>query len=193
MQCHGSFKNGVVFDITQGFVYGHLAHTLTHNCYVDAIGTKGIARMRHDFKNATVELHGDARDGHQDGDVQRQEAGRDVRHLRRLGAGRQEHGIPRARDSAIASEVSWAMLNDAVKNDPPVRGTNREMEQILAHRRTMRNGYGLPVRPQECPATPAAAGEPPMACGEELCGMQQQKDDAVKARAIARRKTQRKR
>ena len=58
VQAHGTFANGVVFDITQGFVYGHLAHTLTHNCYVEAIGTKGIARMRHDFKNATVELHG---------------------------------------------------------------------------------------------------------------------------------------
>ena len=23
VQCHGTFQNGVVFDITQGFVYGH--------------------------------------------------------------------------------------------------------------------------------------------------------------------------
>ena len=64
------------------------------------------------------------------------------------------------------------MLNDAVKNQPPVRGTKKEMDQILAHRRTMRNGYGLPVRPQECPTLPAPVGQPPVACGEELCGMQ---------------------
>ncbi|MBV8780487.1 MAG: Gfo/Idh/MocA family oxidoreductase, partial [Phycisphaerae bacterium] len=39
VQVHGTFENGVVFDITQGFVYGHLAKEKTHNCYVDAIGT----------------------------------------------------------------------------------------------------------------------------------------------------------
>ena len=50
--------DGVVFDITQGFVYGHLAKDKTHNCYVDVIGTRGICRMRHDFQNATIECHG---------------------------------------------------------------------------------------------------------------------------------------
>jgi hypothetical protein len=34
---HGTFANGIVFDITQGFVYGHLAKQQPHNCYVDAI------------------------------------------------------------------------------------------------------------------------------------------------------------
>ncbi|MDR1436603.1 MAG: Gfo/Idh/MocA family oxidoreductase, partial [Candidatus Symbiothrix sp.] len=58
LQVHGAFRNGVVFDITQGFVYGHLAKDLTHNCYVDIIGTKGIARMTHDFQKATVDMHG---------------------------------------------------------------------------------------------------------------------------------------
>src|ERR1700677_2966207 len=55
---HGQFKNGVVFDITQGFVYGHLAKQKTHNCYVDVIGTKGICRMNHNFIDATIEMHG---------------------------------------------------------------------------------------------------------------------------------------
>src|SRR5438270_593521 len=58
VQAHGTFENGVVFDITQGFIYGHLAKEQPHNCYVDAIGTKGVARMRHDFSEATVELYG---------------------------------------------------------------------------------------------------------------------------------------
>ena len=40
LQCHGTFENGVVFDITQGHVYGQLAQTQTHNSYVDIIGTK---------------------------------------------------------------------------------------------------------------------------------------------------------
>ena len=29
VQCHGTFDNGIVFDITQGFVYGHLAKDKT--------------------------------------------------------------------------------------------------------------------------------------------------------------------
>jgi myo-inositol 2-dehydrogenase/D-chiro-inositol 1-dehydrogenase len=178
VQCHGTFKNGIVFDITQGFVYGHLAHTLTHNCYVDAIGTKGIARMRHDFKNATVELHGvhatqtkTALFNDKKLDVMVDVFGRSVLVGKNL-------GFPVARDSAIASEVAWAMLNDAVSHDPPARGTKKELDQILAHRRTMRNGYGLPVRPNECPTMPAPVGQPPVACGEELCGMQATKDEA---------------
>lgn len=58
LQCHGTFENGIVFDITQGHVYGQLAEKQTHNSYIDIIGTKGIARMTHDFKTAIVELHG---------------------------------------------------------------------------------------------------------------------------------------
>jgi len=183
VQVHGTFKNGVVFDITQGFVYGHLAHTLTHNCYVDAIGTKGIARMRHDFKNATIELHGvhatsckTAMFNDKKLDVMCDVFARSVLAGKNL-------GFPVARDSAIASEVSWAMLKDAIANNPPVRGTLDELDQILAHRRTLRNGYGLPVRPQECPTTPVPVGQPPIACGEELCGMQQQLQEKRKREA----------
>lgn len=58
LQCHGTFENGIVFDITQGFVYGQLSKDQTHNSYVELIGTKGIVRMTHDFKTAVVELHG---------------------------------------------------------------------------------------------------------------------------------------
>ncbi len=58
-------------------------------------------------------------------------------------------GVPQARDSVIASEVSWAMLNDAISHVPPVRGTLEEMQQILVHRRNMVNGFGLPARTPE--------------------------------------------
>ncbi len=171
VQVHGTFENGVVFDITQGFVYGHLAAEKTHNCYVDVIGTKGICRMRHDFKNATIECHGINHTLRKTGlfNDKKLDVMIDV-FARSILAGK-NLGFPVVRDSVIASEVAWAMLHDAVKNGPPARGTKKEMEQILAHRRTLREGYGLPVRPQECPDQPAPVGMPPVACGEELCGM----------------------
>ncbi len=154
VQAHGTFENGVVFDITQGFVYGHLATDKTHNCYVDLIGTTGIARMRHDFVTATIEIHGPR------GTFTRTAPFNDKKldvmvdlFARSLLAGK-NLGFPTARDAVIASEVSWAMLNDAVKNLPPAVGTPAEMEQILDSRRNARTGYGLPVRNDPPPPTP---------------------------------------
>ncbi len=174
VQVHGTFENGIVFDITQGFVYGHLAAQKTHNCYVDCIGTKGICRMRHDFKNATIECHGVNHTMHKTGlfndkklDVMVDVFGRSLHAGKNL-------GFPTVRDSVIASEMAWRMLEDAIRNEPPVRGHLGELEAILAHRRTLREGYGLPVRPQECPSSPDPIGQPPIACGEDLCGMQEQ-------------------
>jgi myo-inositol 2-dehydrogenase/D-chiro-inositol 1-dehydrogenase len=183
VQCHGTFENGVVFDITQGFVYGHLAQEKTHNCYVDVIGTRGICRMRHDFQLATVEFHGVH-------STMRKTAAFNDKKLdvmidvfaRSILAGK-NLGLPTPRDSAIASDVAWKMLKDAVENEPPVRGTKKEMQQILAHRRSLRTGFGLPVRPQDCPATPTPVGQPPIACGEELCGLQElQRAEETRAR-----------
>ena len=146
MQAHGTFANGVVFDITQGFIYGHLAKEQPHNCYVDAIGTKGVARMRHDFTTATVELYGIHQTWQKTApfndkklDVMVDVFGRSILAGKNL-------GFPQARDSVVASEVSWAMLNDASANVPPVRGTPQEMQQILEHRRRLVNGFGLPVK-----------------------------------------------
>ena len=58
VQAHGQFENGVAFSVEQGFVYGQLAKDKTFNSYIELIGTHGICRMRHDFKNATIEMHG---------------------------------------------------------------------------------------------------------------------------------------
>lgn len=147
VQAHGTFENGIVFDITQGFVYGHLAKEQPHNCYVDAIGTKGVARMRHDFNSATIELYGvretlhkTARFNDKKLDVMVDVFGRSILSGKNL-------GFPQARDSVVASEMSWAMLNDAIANESPVRGTPEEMRQILEHRRKLHNGFGLPVKP----------------------------------------------
>ncbi len=158
VQAHGTFANGVVFDITQGFIYGHLAKDQTHNCYLDAIGTKGVARMRHDFAEATVELHGvhktlrkTAAFNDKKLDVMVEVFGRSILAGKNL-------GFPQARDSVIASEMSWVMLNDAISHVPPVRGTPEEMQQILEHRRKMANGFGLPVKTQELPESELVRG-----------------------------------
>jgi len=154
VQVHGTFANGVVFDITQGFIYGHLSKQQPHNCYVDAIGTKGVARLRHDFTTATVELYGVHETLHRTApfndkklDVMVDVFGRSILAGRNL-------GFPQARDSVVASEVSWAMLNDAIANLPPVRGTPEEMQQILEHRRRMINGFGLPATNPQLVETP---------------------------------------
>ncbi len=170
VQVHGAFENGVVYDITQGFVYGHLARDKTHNCYVDVIGTRGICRMRHDFVNATIDCHGVNHTLNRTGlfNDKKLDIMVDL-FARSLSAGR-NLGLPSARDSAIASEVAWKMLADAVKNNPPAVGTQKELKEILAHRRSLRTGFGLPVRPTDCPTEPATPGLPPMACGEDLCG-----------------------
>jgi myo-inositol 2-dehydrogenase/D-chiro-inositol 1-dehydrogenase len=171
VQSHGAFKNGVVFDITQGFVYGHLAKDKIHNSYFEAIGTRGVCRMKHDFKTATIECHGvnttltkTAMFNDKKLDVMC-----DI-FAKSIAAGR-NMGFPTARDSAVASEVAWAMLADAVKNNPPAVGTSKELKMILEHRRQLRNGFGLPVRPQACPAEPAPIGQAPIACGEDLCAL----------------------
>jgi len=169
VQAHGTFDNGVVFDITQGFVYGHLAADKTHNCYVDCIGTKGIARMRHDFKTATIEVHGiNQTVTHSDPFNDKKLDVMVDLFARSLIAGRNV-GVPTPRDSVIASEVAYKMLNDAIDHTPPVIGTPQEMEEILANRRNLRNGYGLPLRHTEQSVAAYGKSEQARACGEDFC------------------------
>jgi len=146
VQCHGTLENGVVFDITQGFVYGHLARDKTHNCYVDCIGTRGVARMRHDFKDATIEVHGTERTFTKTAHFNDKKLDVMVDLFARSLIAGKNLGLPAARDSAIASEVAWKMLQDAVSHDPPSIGTPGEMQEILAYRRSLQSGFGLPLR-----------------------------------------------
>jgi myo-inositol 2-dehydrogenase/D-chiro-inositol 1-dehydrogenase len=173
VQVHGTFKNGVVFDVTQGFVYGHLAAEKIHNCYVEAIGTKGVCRMRHNFIDATIELHGIHATVKKTGPFNDKKLDVMIEVFARSVAAQKNLGFPTARDAVIASEVSWAMLNQAIANGPPVVGSKKDLQQILQHRRSLRSGYGLPLRPQDLPGEPLCAGQPTIACGEELCGMQE--------------------
>ena len=144
LQCHGTFENGVVFDITQGHVYGQLAKDQTHNSYIDIIGTKGIARMTHDFKTAIVELHGVT----QTHRLIQPYGGKNIDVLCKLFAesietGRRSASLPTFRDAAKASEYAWRFLQDARKHDLPAIGELETLRQIHERRRTMKNGYGL--------------------------------------------------
>lgn len=144
LQCHGTFENGVVFDITQGHVYGQLSKDQTHNSYIDVIGTKGIARMTHDFRTATVELHGVTRTER----IEKPYGGKNISVLCDLFADSVRSGVmcpdlPRFRDAAIASEYAWRFLEDARQHDLPAIGDLKTLDEIRERRRTMTNGYGL--------------------------------------------------
>lgn len=158
LQAHGTFENGVVFDITQGHVYGQLSKVQTHNAYVDIIGTKGIARMTHDFKHATVELHGvnETRRiilpfGEKNIDVLID------RFADSVAEGRLHPLLPTFRDAATASDIAWKCLQDASRNDLPAIGTLQELDLIHERRRNMTEGYGL-IKKRKTPVT-ASAGQ----------------------------------
>jgi len=78
-------------------------------------------------------------------------------------------GFPTPRDSVIASEVAWAMLDDAVAHNPPAVGELHELEEILQHRRSLRSGFGLPVRHGETAVAAMGKLGEASACGEDLC------------------------
>ena len=149
VQCHGTFQNGVVFDITQGFVYGQLSKDQTHNAYTDIIGTKGIVRMTHDFKTATVELHGVNHTLR----MEQPFGGKNLDRLCHLMAdsiasGKRDPHLPCLRDSAIASQYAWTFLEDAAHNDLPAIGNLQTLDEIRERRKHMANGYGL-LRPNK--------------------------------------------
>ena len=144
LQTHGTFENGVVFDITQGENYGQLAKDQTHNTYADIIGTEGVVRMSHDFRTAVVDIHGVTRTER----IERPYGGKNIDKLIDVYAdclrnGTSDSRLPSLRDAATASEFAWKMLEDAATHDMPAKGTHEELERIWERRRTATNGYGL--------------------------------------------------
>lgn len=144
LQAHGTMQSGVVFDITQGFVYGQLSKDQTHNSYVELIGTQGFCRMTHDFKTAVIELHGVTRTER----IERPHGGKNADILlaqmaESILSGKRHPDMPQFRCSAIASDYAWRMLDDSRQHDLPAIGNLQELEQIRERRRTMTDGYGL--------------------------------------------------
>lgn len=144
LQCHGTFENGVVYDITQGFVYGQLSKDQTSNCYFDIIGTKGIVRMSHDFKMVKVELRGVSKTEV----LEQMYGGKNIRTLcdavyDAILNGATDAVLPSFRDAAIASEFAWKCLEDSRRNDLPSIGDNETLLEIRERRANMTDGYGL--------------------------------------------------
>lgn len=144
LQCHGTMESGVVFDITQGFVYGQLSKDQTHNSYVELIGTQGFCRMTHDFKTAVVELHGVTRTER----IERPHGGKNIDVLidemaQSILSGERHPNMPLFSCAATASDFAWRMLDDARQHDLPAIGTLDELERIRERRRNMTDGYGL--------------------------------------------------
>lgn len=144
IQCHGTFQNGIVYDITQGFVYGQMSKDQTHNSYVDLIGTKGICHMTHNFKTAHVELRG----VNETRIEERPFGGKNIDRLitemaESIETGQRRKDMPTFRDSAVASEMAWKMLQDSYHTELPAIGDLQTLEAIRERRRNMTDGYGL--------------------------------------------------
>jgi myo-inositol 2-dehydrogenase/D-chiro-inositol 1-dehydrogenase len=145
LQAQGTFDNGVVFDITQSHTYGQLAKVQTHLSYADIHGTKGIVRMSHDFKYATVDMHGVSVTEQ----VRRPHGGKNIDVLLKNFAASIDAGrpvcLPSFRDAVVASEFAWKCLDDAWTHDMPSKGTAEELEEIHQRRWNMKEGegYGL--------------------------------------------------
>ena len=117
---------------------------LDEDGYIDIIGTKGVARMTHDFKTARVSLHGVT----QTQELERPFGGKNIDRLVNLMAdsvesGKRSEAMPTFRSSAIASEYAWRFLQDAHNHTLPSIGNLQTLEQIRERRRHMTDGYGL--------------------------------------------------
>lgn len=147
INAHGRFKNGITFDVTQGFTFGQLAQERTQSCGFEAIGTFGLARFDHDFREVKLDLHGISQTHHLKGPYgdKKLDIMCDVV-ARSIDAGK-NLGFPMARDAVIASDVAWAMYHAAAADQPAPIGTPDDMRRILEHRRVLAAqslAYGMP-------------------------------------------------
>jgi len=144
LQVQGTFENGVAYNITHSHAYGQLSMDQSHVSTLDILGTKGVARLRTDFKTAVVELYGTTRTER----IERPNGGKNLSVLLKVFAESVRTGIrapqmPGFRESAYASEFAWKCLENAASNDLPAIGTAQELEEIHEKRYNAKTGYGL--------------------------------------------------
>ena len=157
VDAHGAFANGVLFHIAQGFCYGQGAETITARHGLEAVGTLGVARLRHDFREVVVELHGATRTETTRGSYEGKKLDVLAGQLAAsLDAGRNV-GFPSARDSVIASRMAQAML-DAARAQAPVVGTPADLARVREHKGALRRaGRAFPEAVLHPPAEGATA------------------------------------
>jgi len=133
---HGSFENGVVFEVTQGFVYGTASKEVRNNSYCEVIGTHGVVTIMHDFFNAHCLFNGIEQTIDKTGPY----GGKKLDALfakaaRSIDAGRLVDGLPTARDSVVASRVSQEMIDAAAAGVCPSIGNEADFQDVLARRK----------------------------------------------------------
>lgn len=136
INAHGVFSNGVVFDITQGACFGHLAKDKSESCGLEAIGTLGVVHYSHDFRTVKFECLGVNRTVRKEGPYGNKKI--DVMvdvFAQSLDAGR-NLGYPTARDAVIASRVSAEMAAQAY-GSLPVKGTLADLQRIFDHQKEL--------------------------------------------------------
>lgn len=132
IEAHGVFSNGVVFSVTQGHNFGHMAQEKGQNCGLEAIGTLGFVRYTHDFKTVKLECHGVTRTVHKEAPYGGKKLDVMVEvFAKSLDAG-MNLGYPTARDAVIASRVSAGMAEQAYRSLPN-KGQLADLQRIFDH------------------------------------------------------------
>jgi predicted dehydrogenase len=134
---HGGFANGMIFHLAQTFAYGQQAAQVTARSSVEVVGTAGVARMRHDFAEVVVELHGRSSAETKRGAYTGKNLDVFVDTFADSIAAGRNLGFPTARDSVLASGTAQQMLDEATA-DAPVIGGQDDLAATLAHKAALR-------------------------------------------------------
>jgi myo-inositol 2-dehydrogenase/D-chiro-inositol 1-dehydrogenase len=129
---HGRFDSGAIFHVAQTFAYGQGAAEITARSHLEVVGTHGVIRLHHDFREVVATCH--ERDnsivlhwpyGGKKLDVLAEEFARAL--------DGEPVFLPTARDSVIASRLAQQMLDEAT-SDAPAVGGREELQWTLAHK-----------------------------------------------------------
>jgi myo-inositol 2-dehydrogenase/D-chiro-inositol 1-dehydrogenase len=131
---HGTFENGVAFEITQGFMYGQNAKDWVMRCYFEAIGTRGIARFHHNGQKIDLEMHGTGKTVKKSGPYGGKKLDVMIENFTRSLEDGKSIGLPQARDAVIASRISQQMHDAAAAAGPPCIGSEEEMRHVVENK-----------------------------------------------------------
>lgn len=131
---HGTFDNGIAFEVTNGFVYGQAARDRANNSSTELLGTHGFIAMDHDFDQANCRFHGTDETRHFDGPYGGKQIGVLVeRFAQALDTGDASR-LPSPRDGVIASDLAQQMLEAAERGPCPSIGNRDQLRDLIALR-----------------------------------------------------------